>query len=581
MSGAVTATLVAVGVDAATAAAVAGTAVTAAEVGGGLGLLTGTVSGLAQGEPLGKSLLGGVEQGAIGGLTGGLTGGVGGLAGGALGDALGVSSGVGGALAGGATGAALGAGLGSLTGTNPITGALEGGVGGALAGYSGGDATAGDSTSSAPASATNSASLPAGATGTVGASGTTGTMGAMSATPATGSPNLSSSLISTPAASTTSGFVGPSAPSLGVDYTSVASEGAGTTAPVTSNSPGVLSQISNYLFGGGSSSTPTTGANAISNLSEAQAAYNATGQTQILTNAAGTPIGSIGDNGLTMLNSSGTSAAAGATGAGANSAGSGSQGILSKLGNNIINNPLQAGLVGLNLYNSATAPKLPTAAQQQASTQGASFSASLPQYQFNSTRNPISNYYTYGYSPQPMQITNTLTPVTSNTTTTLKQGGKVKKMAHGSLVPRIHTGTPVGVPRPTAGIKRPSGAGLASLGAISKMRDPGAASAAPVSLGALSGGGRPKMAPAFMNKGRVAPTTNAGGQADNVPAMLSENEYVMPADVTSHLGDGSSDAGGKILDKFVANVRAHKTSKGAKGLPPKAKSPEQYLPKET
>lgn len=66
-----------------------------------------------------------------------------------------------------------------------------------------------------------------------------------------------------------------------------------------------------------------------------------------------------------------------------------------------------------------------------------------------------------------------------------------------------------------------------------------------------------------------------GGQDDNIPAMLSEGEYVIPADVVSHLGDGNTDSGTKKLDIFISNLRS---DKGAdEGLPPKAQSLRNYM----
>jgi len=35
---------------------------------------------------------------------------------------------------------------------------------------------------------------------------------------------------------------------------------------------------------------------------------------------------------------------------------------------------------------------------------------------------------------------------------------------------------------------------------------------------------------------------------------------VIPADVVSHIGDGSSERGGELLDEMVANVRMMKTN---------------------
>lgn len=70
---------------------------------------------------------------------------------------------------------------------------------------------------------------------------------------------------------------------------------------------------------------------------------------------------------------------------------------------------------------------------------------------------------------------------------------------------------------------------------------------------------------------------HGGGQDDIVPARLSKDEFVIPADVTAALGDGSSEAGGKKLLGLMDNVRKHKT--GSTKYPPKAKNPLAYLPK--
>jgi len=43
------------------------------------------------------------------------------------------------------------------------------------------------------------------------------------------------------------------------------------------------------------------------------------------------------------------------------------------------------------------------------------------------------------------------------------------------------------------------------------------------------------------------------------PAALSDGEYVIPADVVSHLGNGNSDAGAKVLDEMLSRVRKART----------------------
>jgi hypothetical protein len=67
------------------------------------------------------------------------------------------------------------------------------------------------------------------------------------------------------------------------------------------------------------------------------------------------------------------------------------------------------------------------------------------------------------------------------------------------------------------------------------------------------------------------------GQSDDIPTMLADGEYVLDSDVVAALGDGSSKAGAEILDKFRENIRAHKRSAPTDKIPPKAKSPLEYL----
>jgi hypothetical protein len=63
---------------------------------------------------------------------------------------------------------------------------------------------------------------------------------------------------------------------------------------------------------------------------------------------------------------------------------------------------------------------------------------------------------------------------------------------------------------------------------------------------------------------------------DNVePAALSDGEYVIPADVVSHLGNGNSDAGAKVLDKFLLRVRKERTGNDKQG---KQIDPNKLLP---
>lgn len=67
------------------------------------------------------------------------------------------------------------------------------------------------------------------------------------------------------------------------------------------------------------------------------------------------------------------------------------------------------------------------------------------------------------------------------------------------------------------------------------------------------------------------------GQSDDIPAMLADGEYVFDADTVAQLGNGSSDAGAAVLDKMRESIRHHKRSANIDEIPPKAKSPLEYL----
>ena len=73
------------------------------------------------------------------------------------------------------------------------------------------------------------------------------------------------------------------------------------------------------------------------------------------------------------------------------------------------------------------------------------------------------------------------------------------------------------------------------------------------------------------------------GMSDDVPAnidgeqeaALSQGEFVVPADVVSHLGNGSSDAGSKKLYAMMDKVRMARTGNEKQG---KQINPERYMP---
>jgi hypothetical protein len=62
-----------------------------------------------------------------------------------------------------------------------------------------------------------------------------------------------------------------------------------------------------------------------------------------------------------------------------------------------------------------------------------------------------------------------------------------------------------------------------------------------------------------------------------VPAKIADGEYVFPAGFVSALGGGDNKAGAKILDGMREKLRAHKRSAPTSKIPPKAKSPLDYI----
>jgi hypothetical protein len=90
------------------------------------------------------------------------------------------------------------------------------------------------------------------------------------------------------------------------------------------------------------------------------------------------------------------------------------------------------------------------------------------------------------------------------------------------------------------------------------------------SLGGYSDGGRMLKGPGDGMSDDI-PATIANKQ----PARLANDEFVVPADVVSHLGNGSSDAGAKQLYKMMDRVRQARTGNKTQG---KEINPDKYMP---
>ena len=56
---------------------------------------------------------------------------------------------------------------------------------------------------------------------------------------------------------------------------------------------------------------------------------------------------------------------------------------------------------------------------------------------------------------------------------------------------------------------------------------------------------------------------------------MSDGEFVIPADVVSHLGNGNSDAGAKVLKDMMDRVRKARTGNKKQG---KEIDPKKFIP---
>jgi len=205
-----------------------------------------------------------------------------------------------------------------------------------------------------------------------------------------------------------------------------------------------------------------------------------------------------------------------------------SPGFFGKVGNYISDNPLESAIIG-SLGLAAAGSLLPGEKAKKPMGYEAFTNPNLPQYQMSqNTGTPYTgDWYKYGETAQ-VPMYNAM-PVPA-----YAKGGMVDCYAKGGAVNPLEQAYKIGE----------------QLGQK------------------IKGGGNPL--------GLVA---GAGkGQEDAIDAKLSAGEYVIPAEVVSQLGDGSSEAGGLMLDKMVKQVRSHKTKNG-KDFPAKAKNPLAYLTK--
>ena len=92
------------------------------------------------------------------------------------------------------------------------------------------------------------------------------------------------------------------------------------------------------------------------------------------------------------------------------------------------------------------------------------------------------------------------------------------------------------------------------------------------SLGGYAAGGNPRLlkGPGDGMSDNI-PATIAGKQ----PARLADGEFVIPADVVSHLGNGSTEAGAKRLHEMMNKIRKARTGNSKQG---KQINPNKFMP---
>ena len=109
-----------------------------------------------------------------------------------------------------------------------------------------------------------------------------------------------------------------------------------------------------------------------------------------------------------------------------------------------------------------------------------------------------------------------------------------------------------------------AGGGIASLNTFSGGGTPG--------LGSYSDGGRALKGPGDGMSDSI-PAHIIGNKPQ--PAALADGEFVIPADVVSHLGNGSTDAGSRVLYKMMDKVRQARTGNPEQG---KQINPNKFIP---
>jgi len=160
-----------------------------------------------------------------------------------------------------------------------------------------------------------------------------------------------------------------------------------------------------------------------------------------------------------------------------------------------------------------------------------------------------------------------LTPADAKTMYEKLFGPSVTNVSGGTNV--IGGGTNLGDGTNLGGGTNPGGDGTNVIGGGTNTEGQGISNLGDDTEGKLAQGG---LASLPQSRGYYLGGTT-DGMADQIPAningqqeaALSDGEFVMPADVVSHLGNGNSDAGAKVLYSMMDRVRQARTGTKEQG----------------
>lgn len=224
---------------------------------------------------------------------------------------------------------------------------------------------------------------------------------------------------------------------------------------------------------------------------------------------------------------------------------------------------LLAGLVAANALGGKKGPSdAEKAAAAREGTQQANFNKPLQPVNFNRTLMPLmGDPRRYGFGPtQNRFMNNQLGQNGSVAPTGYASGGRVPSR-HGGYYQNFQTNSEQGM----RGMTRQESVDTARDADNDQAYIDRLADEHQRSLGYARGG--------------LSAVAGPGtGRSDDIPARLSDGEYVLDAESVSLLGDGSAKAGAAKLDQMRENIRRQKGGALSQGrISPNAKMPEQYM----